>query len=818
VVAGASAPAQQQAPAPAAAPAVSVGEPQAGPREREGERLDPVTSLGPVLVETMAEVMERERKSPSPTENRKQRGDDQGVWAVPSRRSSFHAHSGEHYLINKWGDTRMAVDFPRPVAFEGAWMSGHSDPKLWADGLRFLGYLDGEAVAASPWFDHLQAEPAWVAADFERVDRVEIEARPVYRGGGWYGLDDLTYVELDAQGDSGAARVVLDFDDLPFNTRVTGSGYGGLTWPQGQGDFEQQVSVVPPPQVPPGLGTEQRPPSEAIQGLSGGGGGTPPILVDSFQGPRLGDAGAGWLPPDTCGAVGPDHFVAVVNQNLSVYEKDSGQRVVNTGLSNFWNTGSSAGDPRAVYDPHHGRFFVVACDFSTRLWFAMSYTSDPTGAWFKTSIVLSQGADAGHWPDYPTLGVDADAVYSASYMVGSGSPMSLFVIDKAPLVSPLPSMGTVTAFRSLPWEGAIQPCVTHGDPGRGYCVSRSSSTTLRLRYVQGPMSSPSLVEAGFASVPWHQSPPDAPALGSVAPLDALDWRPMNAVYRNGSVWTAHGVEAGGRAACRWYEIDAASATTLQTGTVTNAVMSYMDPSISVNADNSVVVAFSGSNAETYGSSYFAGRVASDPPGQLSKPELLRAGTAPYNTVDASGVNRWGDYSLTSVDPEDDLTIWTIQEHTRSQDSWGTRIGRLKFPEVCPEPTVYCVGVANSVGVGARISSDGSSSIAANDLVLEVDGLPPSVPGIFYYGPNQTQLPFGEGWRCVSGSVTRLSPTWSDQLGHLNRALDLASPPFSSGFGQVVAGESENFQFWYRDTMGGPSGFNLSDALEVEFCP
>jgi len=27
----------------------------------------------------------------------------------------------------------------------------------------------------------------------------------------------------------------------------------------------------------------------------------------------------------------------------------------------------------------------------------------------------------------------------------------------------------------------------------------------------------------------------------------------------------------------------------------------------------------------------------------------------------------------------------------------------------------------------------------------------------------------------------------------------------------------NFQFWYRDPAGGPAGFNLSDAIQVNFC-
>ena len=44
-------------------------------------------------------------------------------------------------------------------------------------------------------------------------------------------------------------------------------------------------------------------------------------------------------------------------------------------------------------------------------------------------------------------------------------------------------------------------------------------------------------------------------MGSGTPLDSVGSRLMNAVYRNGSIWTAHCVSVGGRAAARWYEVN-----------------------------------------------------------------------------------------------------------------------------------------------------------------------------------------------------------------------------------------------------------------------
>lgn len=471
-----------------------------------------------------------------------------------------------------------------------------------------------------------------------------------------------------------------------------------------------------------------------------------------------------------------------------------------------------------MFDPHSQRFFAIATDFSTKVHIAVTLTSDPTGAWYKNSIVVSQGTDSNRWPDYPTLGVDARGVYTAAYMVGGG--MSLFALDKAPLTAATPSLGTVTAFRDLPWEGAIQPCVTYDDPGRAYCVSRATFMHMRVRSVAGPLTSPTLVEHGWASIPSHSSPPSAPALGSIAPLDTLDWRPMNAVFRNGSIYTTHGVAVSDRAGVRWYEIDPVSVTATQVGTIADSSLYYFMPSISVNARGDVILGFTGSSESQYAGAYFTGRSAGDTPGAVAVPALYRPGQGAYNTVDSNGVNRWGDYSLTSVDPVDDLTLWTIQEYSRGNDRWGTWIAKLMVP-ACRIWQSYCVTSPNSAGSGALISAQGTTSILGEDLLLWSIGLPPNRFALLYYGPQQIQASFGEGVRCVGAGgvgIFRAGIGTSDSFGDIEFPIDYQGAPTGSGPGKIEAGSQWNFQIWYRDPAGGPSGFNLSDAIEVVFCP
>ncbi len=128
---------------------------------------------------------------------------------------------------------------------------------------------------------------------------------------------------------------------------------------------------------------------------------------------------------------------------------------------------------------------------------------------------------------------------------------------------------------------------------------------------------------------------------------------------------------------------------------------------------------------------------------------------------------------------------------------------------------HCTLAPNSAGPGALIGALGSSSIGANNLTLTCDQLPSTQPGLFFYGHLASELPFGDGLRCVGGSILRLMPPLgSGTGGSVSLALDLTSAPL---VGSVVAGETLHFQFWYRDPAAGGTGFNMSDALAIKFC-
>jgi hypothetical protein len=130
-------------------------------------------------------------------------------------------------------------------------------------------------------------------------------------------------------------------------------------------------------------------------------------------------------------------------------------------------------------------------------------------------------------------------------------------------------------------------------------------------------------------------------------------------------------------------------------------------------------------------------------------------------------------------------------------------------------TTYCAALPNSASAsGAHMTAQGTKSVHANNLVLKAVGVP-NTQGLFFYGPSQAQTPFGDGFLCVSGPITRLAGLVGVN-NELTHALNVAQP--SSSAPPIPAGTTLNFQAWFRDPGFGAAGFNLSDALQVHFTP
>jgi len=127
-------------------------------------------------------------------------------------------------------------------------------------------------------------------------------------------------------------------------------------------------------------------------------------------------------------------------------------------------------------------------------------------------------------------------------------------------------------------------------------------------------------------------------------------------------------------------------------------------------------------------------------------------------------------------------------------------------------TSYCQALPNSAGPGALLFATGSLQLTGGDLQLNAVHLPAQVPGLFFTGPLQTNLPFGDGLRCVGGSLSRFQPPIiTSSAGVASLQVDFAASP---ALGLFQPGTSWNFQFWHRDVAAQQAGFNLTDGLNV----
>jgi hypothetical protein len=466
------------------------------------------------------------------------------------------------------------------------------------------------------------------------------------------------------------------------------------------------VIILPPPRQH-SIGPERPVPNVSIGGgLLPTRANAPQTISSSFIAMSLSDSG--YIPPDSMGAIGPDHYTEVINGAVGVFDRN-GTRLAKVTLASFFTVvvggvtypRGGAFDPRVIYDRRSGRWFASALEFGTsnsnnNIMLAVSASSDPTASWSKYVIPVGQSKI---FSDYDTLGTDDNGVYFSCNMFGSSFSVKVAATPKAPLIAPSPSLGPVTQFGGIvDVYASLQPAhnqdaVGPSDPA-WFVSSANRYDSLVYRTLTWSGGTPSLSSTTTVSSPSFSDPPSAPALGSTTNVDTGDFRMQMAVIRNGQLWTCRtiGVNSSGgstsadRTACEWLNLDvsAAPGTLIQSGRVYDSAASgfrfYYYPSVMVNGQGNVAMSFSGSRSSEYIGAYTCGRLATDPIGTMQSITQIQAGQASYTVLDANKVNRWGDYSASSLDPNDDMTIWTIQEYaTTSTNVWGTVVARLTSP-------------------------------------------------------------------------------------------------------------------------------------------
>jgi hypothetical protein len=457
------------------------------------------------------------------------------------------------------------------------------------------------------------------------------------------------------------------------------------------------------------------------------------------------------LPPDTIGDVGPNHYVQTVNVAFRVFDKSGNPLSPVTSFDSFFaplggatpcGAGANQGDPFVLYDHVADRWLISDFAFASLggpfyQCIGVSQTGDPTGA-YNLYAVQVDSANPTFLGDYPKFALWSDpqpgGAYHFTVNLFSFNPVvfhgvRVFALDRASMLGggPTNAIAFTIGLAGLGDSYSLLPAgFRTGDPppaGRDeFLVSIDSpfSGGVVLTEVHGWLFHVDFALPGNSTIgvgPDHN--PNAeitvdgfidtfdnnfntllvPQLGTAQKLDTVGDRLFTPVVyqnRNGteSLW-ANSTDflnyPNGPIAVRWYQFDVTGggfpATPLQQQSWDNGgdgLWRWM-ASLAVDQNGNMAIGYSVSDDTIFAGIRYAGRLASDPLNDLGQGEALMT---PGGGAQTHAAGRWGDYSMTTVDPSDGVTFWTTNEYYPATDDvdWFTRVGTFKFPIVRAIPT------------------------------------------------------------------------------------------------------------------------------------
>ena len=469
----------------------------------------------------------------------------------------------------------------------------------------------------------------------------------------------------------------------------------------------------------------------------------------SFQGVGVGFTGPqgsftpNAAPPDTNGAVGPNHYVQWVNESFAIFSKTGTPLVGPKAGNSIWSgfgglcQSDNDGDPIVQYDKQHDRWILTqfavtgATSGSYLQCIAVSTTGDPTGSYNRYAFAFTD------FPDYPKLGVWPDGYYMSFNMFRNGQTFDgagVCAFNDAQMRAGQSAQSvcfqTSTAFGGLlpsDVDGQTQPPA--GSPN--YFVAFGTSPSSQLQIWQfhvdwtntgnSTFSGPTTVGvASFSEACGGGT--CIPQAGTTNQLDSLGDRLMyRLAYRNfgdhESLVVNHSVTAGSAVGVRWYEIRNPGGTgsnppvIFQQSTFAPDTTSFRwMGSVAMDKVGNMAMGYSISGGGLDPSIRYTGRQVSDPLSTMEAENVLFGSSF----FQSGSLHRWGDYSSISVDPVDDCTFWYTTEYEPASGSfnWATKVFSFSFPNCAtPTPPAAPTGLTASGGA-SKITLNWNASTGA----------------------------------------------------------------------------------------------------------
>jgi hypothetical protein len=480
-----------------------------------------------------------------------------------------------------------------------------------------------------------------------------------------------------------------------------------------------------------------------------------PAVIHNFEGNNNASNGTvtgfTYLPPDTNGDVGLNHYVQWVNAIFSVYNK-SGIRVYGPVAGNILWSGfggvcetTNEGDPVVLYDRQANRWLMsqfAFTDASTGPFYqciAVSQTGDPTGSWYRYAFLFSNTK----MNDYPKFGIWNDGYYMSvnqfdalNDFAGAGA----VVFERSKMLQGLAAQQIYfdlesinsNLFGMLPSHLNGPNVAPAGSPN--YFVQFDDNVPADQLEIWAfhvdwttPANSTFTNIAALATAPFDSNMCGGtanciPQPGTVAKLDAISDRLMNRLqYRNSGVYESmvvnHTVDVGSdHAGIRWYELRKSGGTwsILQQGTYAPDTDHRWMGSAAMDGMGDIALGYSVSSTTTFPSVRYSARLSTDALNALPQGEAtIMAGSGSQT----SSTHRWGDYSSMSIDPTDDSTFWYTQQYysATSASGWQTRIASFSLCSNNPARTPGPVYSATLQGAYENASS--SDAISAQSVTF-----------------------------------------------------------------------------------------------------
>ena len=452
-------------------------------------------------------------------------------------------------------------------------------------------------------------------------------------------------------------------------------------------------------------------------------------------------------------------------------------------------TGTRIVDTKTLYDQYADRYVVLGLQSdsasvptgSPSMFVAYSKTEDPRptacsgspslGGWNRHFVLYTQTVSGvSTIPDYNGLGVNDDYVVYTGILVDSTRTARGHVYTCLLKSELAKATGPATGMSLAEQTGAVTNIIVPGRvevnmPQPAHCFGPSDiylvginpgAVNSLLVSVLDPTGTTKRYETSVAVQPFTATsiavPQFDPGWGTATPpnpvplLDEIDSRIMNAVVRDGKLYTCHTIAApdgagGFKNVVRLYTIDLNGfSKTNPTNAPTQALWGNVDmgsttsggvtapihtwmPAIGVDKHGNIATVFSRCSAVEYPWGWRAGRLTTDPVStgttsavmrwSLSSTNATAWGTNvpyspfPWGTTTTTTIARWGDYAGIAVDPVTDDVFYSHVQGVRNAppatvfrctgsfntNSWITYLQHFSY-DIPGSVTTYTPGYPN----------------------------------------------------------------------------------------------------------------------------